>query len=300
MKLNKESVTGITKLAGAHSTLSFMILVDGTEAYQLYHRNIKEVITILDVVEEFLCINTHPKIPSTKHEWLKAKQSIAKEDTRLRKKVRQELAQQYSEEAAKLYDYSLLVSDYMWSTGIGFKNNITTSVANEITVLSKDYGIDKMSIGTFLCNPSPKTSRLLLKSIVEYYDRPTFFLSYSHTDSKFVDALSEIIEGASARVWRDKKSMDIADSISEKLENAISDSDYFCLILSAKSISSPWVQREYRAALQLQIKKGIPRILPILVEDVEIPTFLKDIKYADFSRNFDIGMGELLKLLKKE
>lgn len=299
MKLDRKVISGIMQLAGSHSTLSFMVLFEDSEAYKLFRSRRSELVMRLDVIQEYLRIKAKAKVPSTKREWLEAKRSIAKEDTRLRKEVRHELAQRYGEEATKLYDYSLLVSDYMWSVGMSLEDKIPTSVAEEIRILSKAYGTKEKAIETFLSNPSPKTDEPLSEAVIEYYNYFTFFLSYSHSDSNFVDVLTEILEGSSlVRVWRDEKSIDPGDSISEKLEKAISSSDYFGLILSSNSIASGWVQREYRAALQLQTESGLPKILPILIEDVEVPTFLKDIKYADFSKDFDLGMEGLIRAIR--
>jgi AraC-like DNA-binding protein len=61
------------------------------------------------------------------------------------------------------------------------------------------------------------------------------------------------------------------------------------------------VDREYRIALNAQLVSGTwPKILPLLIEEVQLPAFLRDIKYADFSRGYESALDELLKTLKRE
>lgn len=85
----------------------------------------------------------------------------------------------------------------------------------------------------------------------------------------------------------------------EKIEIGISTCDFFCLVLSNHSINSNWVDREYRIALNRQLSTGTPPILPILLEAVKLPVFLGDIKFADFSLSYNIGLLELLKAVRE-
>lgn len=70
------------------------------------------------------------------------------------------------------------------------------------------------------------------------------------------------------------------------------------LVLSARSTTSTWVEREYRAALHLQSAKpeAEPRIIPCLLETCEIPVFLRDVLYADF-RRYESGFLSLARSL---
>ena len=296
MRLDRTTITAIAKLAGAHSTLSMMITTEGPAAYGLFKQNRDEVKVTLDAVQTCLGIETAPEIPTSKQDWIAAKESLARTATALRNDVRRELAQNHGEDAAKLYDFSLLASDYMWSSGMGFRT--PAEVPREIAQLSKGYGASQRSINDFLSHPNPATSKVILEAVVRYFDCVTFFISYSHRDSDFVDALAECIEGPSVRVWRDAQHIHVSESISQKLEQAIPASDFFCLILSRNSIVSRWVQLEYRAALHSQTSTGRPHILPILIGKIELPLFLRDTKYADFSRDFNQGMEGILRLIK--
>jgi hypothetical protein len=69
----------------------------------------------------------------------------------------------------------------------------------------------------------------------------------------------------------------------EKIGNAIDRTDFVAVILSTNSVSSEWVQRELQIAIQKELRDRDVIILPILLEPVEIPAFLRDKLYADFS-----------------
>jgi hypothetical protein len=138
-----------------------------------------------------------------------------------------------------------------------------------------------------------------ISDVVDVEDRQ-IFISYSHSDKKFVNRLTTDLENFGIKVWIDEKEIDVGDSISKKVEEGIFGSDYFCLVISRNSVNSEWVDREYRTALNAQLSSGTtPKILPLLIQGVELPKLLKDIKYADFSRRYKSGLTRLLDALGK-
>lgn len=125
--------------------------------------------------------------------------------------------------------------------------------------------------------------------------QPRVFISYAHTENDFVARLRADLEARGADVWLDAKNIFVGDSISDIAERALNSADFVCLVLSTNSVTRPWVQREYRAALTLQLSNaGIsPRILPLLIDDIQIPALLMDIRYADFRSNYASAFEEL-------
>ncbi len=65
-------------------------------------------------------------------------------------------------------------------------------------------------------------------------------------------------------------------------------------MLSTASIGSEWVQRELGAALQRELEERKVFILPVLIEDCEIPPLLRDKRYADFREDYAQGLADLL------
>lgn len=125
--------------------------------------------------------------------------------------------------------------------------------------------------------------------------QPRIFLSYSHSDLALADRLRSDLQHRGCSVWVDVKGVKVGDSISKAIESALESADYVCLVLSQNSVSRPWVQREYRAALTLQLATAgdKPRILPVVLEEVDVPVLLRDIRYADFRSGYPRGFSEL-------
>jgi hypothetical protein len=127
----------------------------------------------------------------------------------------------------------------------------------------------------------------------------SIFLSHSSKDKFFVRELGERLNEFDVDVWIDEAEINIGDSLQEKIGSAIENSDYIGVVLSSNSINSEWVKRELQIALQKELKAKKALVLPILIERVEIPPFLKDKLYADFTdpEDFDKEFQKLVKVL---
>nr|WP_262377454.1 toll/interleukin-1 receptor domain-containing protein [Pseudomonas veronii] len=70
--------------------------------------------------------------------------------------------------------------------------------------------------------------------------------------------------------------------------------------MSAKSVKSPWVERELEIAIHREISTGEVVVLPLLYEQCDLPLFLVGKLYADFTSpdSYDEGVGKLLRRLK--
>lgn len=139
-----------------------------------------------------------------------------------------------------------------------------------------------------------------LLEMIEMSDKDTsksIFMSHSSKDKFFVRKLADHLRSYGIKVWIDEAEINIGDSLTEKIGRAIEGTDYVGVVLSHNSINSEWVQRELQIALQKEIKGKKVVVLPILIETVELPPFLKDKLYADFT-NPEKYENELLKLLR--
>jgi len=139
-----------------------------------------------------------------------------------------------------------------------------------------------------------------LLEMIEMEDKDTsksIFLSHSSKDKFFVRTLADHLRSYGIKVWINEAEINIGDSLTEKIGRAIENTDYVGVVLSHNSINSEWVQRELQIALQKEIKGEKMVVLPILIETVGLPPFLKDKQYADFT-NPEKYENELIKLLK--
>jgi hypothetical protein len=70
------------------------------------------------------------------------------------------------------------------------------------------------------------------------------------------------------------------------------------VFISAASLRSNWVRKEYEAAFQRQARVGGTRLIPVLLERVELPPFLSAIQYVDLTESYLEGMQQLLRALQ--
>jgi len=127
----------------------------------------------------------------------------------------------------------------------------------------------------------------------------SIFLSHSSRDKFFVRKLAERLKSVGIRVWLDEAEINIGDSLTEKIGHAITEMDFVGVVLSNNSVNSEWVQRELQIAIQRELATKRVVVLPLLLDPVEIPHFLKDKLYADFTtpERFEETFPKLLKAL---
>ena len=64
--------------------------------------------------------------------------------------------------------------------------------------------------------------------------------------------------------------------------------------LSRASVSSDWCRRELNAGLIRELEEKRVVVLPLLIEDCDVPLFLRDKFRADFRTDFEEGLGQVL------
>jgi len=128
----------------------------------------------------------------------------------------------------------------------------------------------------------------------------SIFLSHNHKDKPFVRKLAERLNAQGIRTWVDEAEIRVGDSLITKIESAIQEFTYLGVILSPNSITSQWVKKEVNIALTHEIDGAQVKVLPLLIESCDIPWFLSDKLYADFTRDFEDGFETLLKRLQDD
>jgi hypothetical protein len=124
------------------------------------------------------------------------------------------------------------------------------------------------------------------------------FISHSYADIKFVEKLrTELIKNG-IEVWIDKNILKVGDNIAQKIDNALNEADYIIFVLSKESVNSKWVQLELSTTLNNEISREQLYIIPIIIDDCDIPFELKNRFYADFRGQFEEPFNLLIQSLK--
>ncbi len=111
----------------------------------------------------------------------------------------------------------------------------------------------------------------------------SIFLSHNAKDKEFVRKLAHDLDCHNIKVWLDEAELKIGDSLIGKIRQGIDNVDYVAVILSPNSIESRWVQQEVDVAMNLEINGKEIKVLPLMLEDCELPGFLLGKFYADFT-----------------
>lgn len=126
--------------------------------------------------------------------------------------------------------------------------------------------------------------------------RKRVFLSHNHADKPFVRKLATDLENHGVKCWLDEIDIEIGDSLIKKIREGIDNADFFAIILSPNSITAPWVVNELDVAMNYQVYEKV-KILPIMLKDCELPSFLIGKLYADFKNDneYEESFKKLLK-----
>lgn len=125
------------------------------------------------------------------------------------------------------------------------------------------------------------------------------FISYSHKDKAFVAKLAAHLVKNNANIWIDSWELNVGDSIINKIQDAIQESDALLVVLSKSSVESEWCKKELSAGLMRELEEKKVIVLPVLVEDCSIPLLLKEKLYADFRKRFNDGLFQILDAVAK-
>jgi len=130
------------------------------------------------------------------------------------------------------------------------------------------------------------------------------FISYSHNDKEYADQICKVLKGEGYDIWIDKLRIKNNDNIAKLIDKGIDQADVVLLLISQSSLSSTWVQREFSAISLHQIGDTKKYVIPIKLDNSNVPSYLSNIQYLDMS--FDINQGIdllksiLLKITKNE
>jgi hypothetical protein len=127
-----------------------------------------------------------------------------------------------------------------------------------------------------------------IESIIKIVDPVTSFISYSRTDADFVLRLCQDLRGAGTSIWLDKLDIRPGEDWDESIARALAECGRMVIVLSPTSVASDNVLDEVGYALS----KKKP-IIPILLQDCEVPYRLNRIQYIDFRNSYDDGFKEL-------
>ncbi|MFQ9978074.1 TIR domain-containing protein [Clostridium cadaveris] len=126
------------------------------------------------------------------------------------------------------------------------------------------------------------------------------YLSYSFKDKRIADNITYSLMKEDIRCSDDIFEIDSENQFQKTVKDVISACSYLIILLSPNSIKSRWIQYELNFALTRDLKARDITILPVLIEDCDIPSFLKEYQIFDLRNQNNIdGLIEQIRTVSK-
>jgi hypothetical protein len=107
------------------------------------------------------------------------------------------------------------------------------------------------------------------------------FISYCRRDESFVRMLDATLTAAGIPTFLDERDIRVGDSFPEKIYEGLENATELLYVVSIHSSKSTWVAEELSIAkVREKEVKGF-RILPVVIDNSELPTAIRHIRYAD-------------------
>ena len=121
------------------------------------------------------------------------------------------------------------------------------------------------------------------------------FISYKHV----AETLAANLVHEKHHVWIDTWELNAGDSLIERIQDALGDADAILVLLSENSIRSEWCKKELRSGLIRELEEKSVLVIPIVLDDCEIPLFLKEKLWIDLRKDKDAQLDLLLRSLER-
>lgn len=129
---------------------------------------------------------------------------------------------------------------------------------------------------------------------------PRAFVSHAKEDKdRFVVDFARRLRGSGIDAWLDHWELQPGDSLVDRIfEEGIGSADAFIVVLSINSVDKKWVREELNAALVRRLSDGT-RLIPVLIDDVEVPQALRStfwVKVTSDSR-YDNELDQIVRAI---
>ena len=125
------------------------------------------------------------------------------------------------------------------------------------------------------------------------------FISYSHADAKIVKQFALQLSLRGFDLWMDEKDLSYGKNYNGNYTTAIfrgiHESDLYLLFVSKNSVQSRWVGAEIDFALHEKIERDKPIIIPVRLDDTELPVALSNPDCIDARFSIFDAANELAK-----
>jgi hypothetical protein len=127
---------------------------------------------------------------------------------------------------------------------------------------------------------------------------PDLFISYFHEDVEFVKQLAAAVAREGYEPWYDRVGLTGGSSFPSIIERVLEGTRFVGLVASAESVARPWVRREMDATYTREGEEDREILIPLRIDDSELPLFVRTKTWCDFRGAFAEGVEQLMDVLQ--
>lgn len=111
--------------------------------------------------------------------------------------------------------------------------------------------------------------------------KPVVFISHSSKDKEFAVRLASELRARGLDIWIDHEQIKFGESIPAAIESGLKKSSYVIVVISPAFLTSKWCRAEYEPLIKREIESGGIWVVPVLIEDCEVPLMLAPKRHVD-------------------
>ncbi len=116
---------------------------------------------------------------------------------------------------------------------------------------------------------------------------PRIFISYARSDRLKAKRLARELQKTGASIWFDEWQLRVGDSLRERIDDALSTSDYLLILLSPSSARSKWIRKEWSSAFSRELSSRSITVIPVLLADCQVPAEIASRQVIDLRTEFN-------------
>jgi hypothetical protein len=131
----------------------------------------------------------------------------------------------------------------------------------------------------------------------------TVFISYAREDPEHAERLYKDLKKAGLIPWRDKDAIRPGENWKIAIRTAIKNSRFFIPLFSSNSVEKiGYIQKEFKYALDIfdKFPENKVYIIPVRLDDCQIPEKLEEIQYVDLFPDWNKGLNQIFDTFKSE
>ena len=128
------------------------------------------------------------------------------------------------------------------------------------------------------------------------------FISYATEDYDTARRVYDDLKAAGVEPWLDREDLLPGGKWKYAIRKAIRESDYFLTLLSGRAVSKRgFVQKEQKLAMEVadEMPEADIFILPVRLDNCEIPMSLEEIQWVDLFPSYEKGMSKIIQLVSR-